>query len=105
MNTFPDFLTPENGETFAGHNYERVKACLRQDLYDHIISHNFNEYFALDRFRRKHAGISEEQLSRMVSEIILELGALGWTCTTSFGASGLFVYSGDPPPNCFPDGL
>ena len=41
---------------------------------------------------------------QLVKEVIPELEKNGWKCKTSFGGTGLFIYSSEnPPPNCFED--
>ena len=43
-------------------------------------------------------------MENMTSKIIEELQELGWKCKTSFGGTGLFIYSTEnPPPNCYDD--
>jgi len=102
MNIFPEKLNVKNKENFYVLNKERVKNVLRTSLYDHIISKKETEYFCLDEFNLKEVG--DMRLTCEISkEIIKELENLGWNCKTSFGGTGLFIYSDKKPVNCFPD--
>jgi len=102
MKEFPAFLNPKNKDSFSKLNYDRLKCYFRRDLYEHIISHEEKDYFSLDDFNKRANDMAiTKQLCR---EIIPELEKLGWKCKTSFGGTGLFVYSTEsPPPNCFED--
>jgi len=104
MKRFPDTLHVKNKKNFSKINYERVKCYLRRDLYDHIIRYEEKDYFELDRFDKERLN-DVNLMEKMTKELIVELEKLGWTCNTSYGKTGLFIYHGDPPPNYFPDGL
>ena len=101
MKTFPSNLSPENKERFPQYNYERVKAYLRRDIYEHILSHSENDYFELTAFSNQR--LKDIQLiKKMTRELIEELTKIGWSCKLSFGESGLFIYSTEnPPPSCW----
>lgn len=104
MKDFPSILTPENKDRFHALNRERLKCYLRRDLYEHIISHKETEYFSLDDFNRRANDM--DTTKELIKELIPELEKLGWKCKTSFGCTGLFVYSTEtPPPNCFEDDI
>lgn len=102
MKQFPGFLKVKNKENFATLNHERLKCYLRRDLYEHIISHEEKDYFSLDEFNKR---VNNMALTKqLVNEVISELENLDWKCKTSFGGTGLFIYSTEnPPPNCFED--
>lgn len=103
MKEFPSILRPDNKEAFSKLNYDRIKCYLRRDLYEHIIAHSEGEYFSIDAFNEKRVG-SMDMVKKMVGDLIPELEKLGWSCKTSFGGTGLFIYSTEkPPPNCFED--
>lgn len=102
MKEFPGFLRPKNKNNFSKLNRERVKCYLRRDIYEHIIMHEEKDYFSLDEFNKKVNNI--ELTKQLVKEIIAELESLEWKCKTSFGGTGLFIYSTENPPlNCFED--
>ena len=104
MKRFPEKLNVSNRDNFQQLNYERVKCYLRRDIYEHIISKEEKDYFLLDKFDKKW--MDDIEITRkMVQEVIPELENLGWTCKLSYGGTGLFIYSNEPPPNCYPDDL
>lgn len=102
MKEFPVSLQVENKNNFNNLNKDRLKCYLRRDLYEHIISHDEQDYFSLDDFNKR---VNNMFLTKeLVKEIIPELEKLGWNCKTSFGGTGLFIYSTEEPPkNCFED--
>ena len=104
MKHFPAKLRPENKETFASLNYDRVKCYLRRDIYEHIISHEEKDYFELDAFNKDRIN-DMDKVTQMVTELMKELEQLGWNCQLSYGGTGLFIYENEPPSNCFPDGF
>ena len=48
MKEFPCVCNPKNKNNFQHLNHDRLKCYLRKDLYEHIISHEENDYFSLD---------------------------------------------------------
>jgi hypothetical protein len=42
-------------------------------------------------------------MKQMTDAAIIELEEMGWTCKICYGSSGLYIFSGDPPPSCYPD--
>lgn len=101
MKEFPDHLTPMNKAKFPRYRYERNLAYLRKEITELVLLGNENNYFELDRFSRTHQ-IKKDELEKMSSKIMEELGKLGWNTKTSFGGTGLFIYSTpEPPPSCF----
>ena len=102
MREFPSKLKPENKEIFPQLFYNRIKCYLRRDLYEHIISHKENDYFSLDEFNLNHHVKNIDLVKQMIDELIPDLKKLGWKCKTSFGGTGLFIYSTEkPPPSCW----
>jgi hypothetical protein len=100
MREFSSKLKPENKGNFKTIFYDRMKCYLRRDLYEHILSHDENDYFSLDDFNKRVRDM--EMVKQMVSELVSELEELGWKCKTSFGGTGLFIYSTElPPPSCW----
>ena len=100
MKQFPKSLRVENKEKFKDIFLFRKKCYLRKELYEHIISHKESEYFALDAF---FSSLNKDDAKEILSTLIEELKELGWNCKTSFGGTGLFIYSNDPPSNCWPE--
>lgn len=102
MKDFPLFLKPKNKQDFSKLNKDRLTCYLRRDLYEHIISNEEKDYFSLDEFNKR---VNDMTLTKeIVKEIIPELEELGWKCKTSFGCTGLFIYSTENPPiNYFED--
>jgi hypothetical protein len=100
MKEFPNKLNVTNKDNFSTLHYERTKCYLRRELYEHVISHDENDYFSLDQFNKKYNNM--EMVQKMIQELIPELESLGWTCKTSYGGTGMFIYSTDkPPPSCW----
>jgi hypothetical protein len=98
MKNFPECLNVKNKENFEKINYNRLKCYLRRDLFEHITSHTEDDYFSLDEFDKR---VNNMKITKaLVKELIEELKSLGWNCKTSFGGTGLFIYSSEtPPPN------
>lgn len=105
MEKFPELFSPEFKHTFGDIYSEFVTSKLREEIYQHVVSSSENEYFALDNFYRKYK--VEKDASENLTELIMsELEANGWKCKTSFGGTGLFIYSTEKPPsNCYEDGF
>ena len=105
MKEFPLRLNPKNKNNFPQYNYERVLAYMRKDIFEQILLGNENDYFDIEKFAREKS-INEEDRNKMINVIIEELKVLGWNTKTSFGNTGLFIYSTDePPPSCHEDTL
>lgn len=100
MKEFPKQFNAVNEQSFPDYHYERVKCYLRRSIYEHVISHKKEEYISLDIFSEKY-NISTEKINKMVKELFSELQNLGWSCALSYGDTGLFVYSGEKPSNCY----
>ncbi len=102
MKEFPSNLSVNFKDKFPEYNRNRMKCYLRRDLYEHVISHKESEYFSIDSFNERVGNLEESK--EMLQEIILELKVLGWNCKTSFGGTGIFIYSSEnPPDNCYED--
>jgi hypothetical protein len=106
MKEFPNRLNVNNKNEFEKFNYDRNLCYLRRNIFEHIISKDENSYFELDKFSFNYLNNNNFLLLKMKDTIISELENLGWKCKTSFGDTGLFIYSTeDIPPSCFEDGL
>lgn len=102
MEQFPDSFTPAYKGEFTNLYYNIVMEILRKEIYSHVISNDENSYFPLDNFFKKY-NITDD-ISDMTSHIVQEITNMGWKCKTSFGGTGLFVYSTEnPPPSCYDD--
>ena len=101
MKEFPPFFRPERKDKFSALNDDRSRCYLRRDIYEFMIARSSeNEYFSLDEFKVRVK--NSETFTKIIDSICKELETLGWNCKTSFGGTGLFIYSTDsPPPSCF----
>lgn len=104
MKEFPSYFVPDFSHKFAKYSYERNLSSLRKAIYELVIKGDKTKYFDIKQFCNNH-DIAKKDSEKLVSTIISELTALGWTVTTSYGGTGIFVYSGEMPVNCYPDGF
>ena len=101
MNSFPTFLKPANKSHFKRYREHFLLGLLRQEITDNVLCGDENNYYALDIFQNAHK-LTDKQINRLTKRITGELTALGWNIKTSFGNTGLFIYSTEePPPSCF----
>lgn len=106
MKNFSDKLNISNKHNFQSLHYERTLCYLRRDIFEHVIKEDENSYFELDKFSRNYLNNNTKLITKMTETVISELEKLGWKCKTSFGGTGLFIYSTkNPPPSCFEDCL
>lgn len=106
MKEFPIRIHVDNKDKFSKVFYARYLAYLRRDLFEHIIKENENTYFDLDTWSKNNLGNKKKLIETMTAQIMKELKNKGWNCKTSFGGTGLFIYSSEnPPPSCYEDGL
>jgi len=104
MKEFTSRLNISNKDNFPSYHYERTLCYMRRDIFEHIIRESEDSYFELDKFYHEHKIKDNTTMENMTSKIIEELQELGWKCKTSFGGTGLFIYSTEnPPPNCYDD--
>lgn len=104
MKEFPSNLHVKNRRNFGTLTYNRVKAYLRRELYEHILMSEEKDYFSIDIFDKKWIN-DIEKTKQMVQEVRDELHELGWNTATSFGGTGLFIYAEEKPRNCYQDGF
>ena len=103
MKEFPNRLTPENKEKFSQYRYERNIAYLRKDIFELVLVGDENSYFELDNFARRYK-LKKGEIEKMTEILTQELIEKGWNVKTSFGGTGLFIYStAEPPQSCFKD--
>jgi len=101
MKEFPNRLKPENKKKFSQYRYDRNLAYMRKEIFELVLKGDENCYFELDKFSRSNSLVKGE-MEKMRKIIMEELQTLGWNCKTSFGGTGLFVYStNDPPASCY----
>lgn len=106
MKEFPKHANVENKKNFHNIYFVRNLAYLRLDIYEHMLLDEENNYFDLEKWTNKKLNKNKEMMEKMSAIIIKELQILGWKCKTSFGGTGLFIYSTDkPPPSCYEDGF
>ena len=108
MKVFPDVLNVKHKDGFPSVYYNRVMCYLRKAIYEHMISHDENSYFDLEKFGRIYFTTDkrEELITKMGIGIKKELTEMGWKCKLSFGETALFIYSSENhPKSCWDDGL
>jgi len=104
MKEFNNRLKVSNKDNFPSYHYERTICYMRRDIFEHMIRENENCYFELDKFFHNNKIKDKASMETMSSKIMEELQNLGWKCKTSFGGTGLFIYSTEnPPSNCYED--
>jgi hypothetical protein len=105
MKEFPRRLNVNNKDKFSSFLYDRSLCYFRRDIFEHIISRkDENCYFELDKFCKNYLNNNTEMMEEMKNTVINELHDLGWKCKTSFGNTGLFIYSTEnPPSSCYED--
>jgi len=101
MNTFPSTLTPDNKTSFQSIVEDVWLSTMREQVCQHILKGDENDFFDLSAFTQLHT--KDAAITKKLSSVIVsELQALGWTCTVTFGGTGLFIYSSStPPPSCW----
>ena len=102
MKEFPVRLKPKNKSKFSRYLYERNLSYLRKEIYELVLMGNEDDYFVIDKFQRSHH-IPADAMAKMIQTVTEELEQLGWKCKTSFGDTGLFIYSTDDPPPSYRD--
>ena len=106
MKQFPVNLSIKNKHNFSRILFDVYIGYLRKDLYEHILSEDENTYFELDTWCRNNLKNNKKLMDKMLQIVLVELQQRGWKCKTSFGGTGLFVYSSeDPPKSCYEDEL
>jgi hypothetical protein len=109
MEELPIILYVKNKDIFSTLFYNTVFCYLRKSVYEHIISKDENSFFDLEQFGKLYFNDNPNRvdlITKLSTEIQLELKELGWNCKLSFGGTALFIYSTDnPPPSCWDDGL
>lgn len=106
MLKFPTKLNIKNKDNFPEYFKDQMLCYLRKCIYEHILKHSETEYFDIHKFNSTHVE-NTKLITELIDQIIKELEDLGWTCTKSFGGTGLFVYSdkNKPPVNCWKDDI
>lgn len=104
MSYFPTWLRPTNGHLFQEYKIKELEKILSKEIINHLISReNEDEYFDLFIFRSSLPFIvTVNELNIALENIKKELCNNGWNVKTSFGDTGLFIYSTeDPPKSCW----
>lgn len=103
MQRFPRELTPESKDDFPRMRRELMTQLLRARVTDLICRCDENDFFDLSMFARENA-LNDNEMTSIRDTVRGELEDLGWKVKTSFGGTGLFIYSSqDPPPSCYSD--
>ena len=97
MNAFPETLVPSNRENFRITKRNKIKCMLREEIYDTILDNNPESFYDISSFKY----FTDTELHIIVKELLTELTELGWETEISYGDTGLFVYTGDRPNNCW----
>ena len=109
MEELPIILHVKNKDIFSTLFYNKVFCYLRKSIYEHVISKDENSFFDLEQFGKLYFNDNTNRvdlITKLSTEIQLELKELGWNCKLSYGGTALFIYSTDnPPPSCWDDGL
>ena len=108
MKEFPKRLNISEKPNFSKIHLHRVMCYLRKELYEHIISStDENDYFDLGTFSSKYFPGNRTVINTTLFEQMrTELSLLGWSCKSSYGGTGIFIYSSQNPPTlCYEDGL
>ena len=106
MESFPTKLRPDDKNILDQLCVEMVVKALRDKLYKRIVKNNEEDFFDLSLFIRAFAFQKEkrEKILGIVTPIVMsELQDLGWKCQLAYGDTGLFIYSGQLPKNCYVD--
>jgi hypothetical protein len=104
MKNFNNCIDVQNKQHFKKYLLTRVTCYLRRDIFDHILINSENNYFDLTNFFGQYR-LDEHDQVNIVIVVTKELEAYGWHCKTSFGGTGLFIYSDTKPVNCWEDGF
>ena len=101
MKEFPSCFSVEHKAEFSRLNYDRLKCYLRRDIYEFVVGRKTeDDYFSIDEFNQNRVH-DLDLCKKMLAEIILEIQAKGWKCCTSFGDTGLYIFSTEDPPSTF----
>lgn len=104
MEQFPNEFVPLQQDNFEKLFDEYALSKLREEVYVHVLCNGRDKtkYFDLDDYNKKYVN-DMKKTRQFTSQIMEELRKLGWSVATSYGRTGLFVYSGDRPVNLWPD--
>ena len=100
MKQFPAILHAKNKAKLKDAYYKRTLCYLRRNIYEHILKHEEKDYFDIDGFNKIYVG-NMEMMNKLIGVIIEELNKLEWNTKIAFGGTGLFIYSGETPPNTY----
>jgi hypothetical protein len=107
MREFPKRLDVKSKDEFPKIHMTRTLCYLRKELFEHITTKDENDYFDLGSFTKKYFTNNRLSISlSLFTQMKEELSELGWKCKTSYGGTGMFIYSSEDPPSlCYEDGL
>ena len=102
METFPENKVVSKVYLFKELNFNRLLGVLRNDIYEHLLWNDDNNFFDLDKFCKEHLKRDTEMLEKMKDIIIDELNKLNWNCKLSYGGTALFIYrTTEAPSSCW----
>jgi len=79
---------------------------LQKAIYEHVISHDENSYFDLEKVSRLNFEKTDEFISKLGEDVKPALEKLGWKYKLTFGGTALFIYSTEKqPPSGWDDRL
>ena len=97
MKVFPSSLIPRNKLKFEEYRHERILCYLRQEIYEHMLKNNEEDFFDLEGFAKKYDCPIENILEMQIT-VSDELAHLGWKTGLSYGNTALFIYSTENKP-------
>ena len=103
----PDELSIDNKSQFNIMYFNYKLSEFRKDIYEYMLTReDENDYYNIDMWCRRNIKNNTDIMHDYMIIIQSELTTLGWKCKTSFGNTGLFVYSTEKPPSsCYDDTL
>lgn len=97
MNSFPNYLSPNNKSEFNTYIENYYLEKLRKKVFVLVLRGKENDFFDLDTFNRTY--INDMSLTKsLVDKIVVEIESLGWKTKFSYGDTALFIYSTEKAP-------
>lgn len=94
MKEFPKKFTPSNLKKFSEYNRIRLKAYLRRDVYESVLSGD--DAFHVDSFVSSRK-ISTDLAKELMRELSEELKHLGWNTALLYNDTALYTYGEETP--------
>jgi hypothetical protein len=94
--TFFECVKPKNLKDRQTLYQKVVLDEMRWDIYLFLLSRESEEdYFDISKYIEKIGDVD------VCQSVINSLETVGWKTALSFGDTGLFIYSGEKPKNCW----